>query len=250
LLLFKTGIPFYLQIKEDIIKKIESGIYFPGERLPSEFQLAKDYGVSRPTIRQSIAELVQERSLIRHRGKGTFVTKSIITEKIEGFKTFDQFAGLKWKKLIKKEKIEISSKTAKDLHLQVGNDLFQFTYVKGNDEYSLAIRISQISCKVAPTLLNQNLDNQSLFSVLEQKYNLAPTDVDISFQSVAATEEEANLLKIDVGEPLTMFKTILYANSEPFARVKTIFRGDQFRFVINEKSKHSFPIVTLKNSSK
>jgi GntR family transcriptional regulator len=54
---------------------IRSGDYLPGARIPSEPQLAKDYGIGRPTVRQAIDVLVRQRLLSRRRGSGTYVRR-------------------------------------------------------------------------------------------------------------------------------------------------------------------------------
>ena len=48
----------YLQIKDDLLKKIKSGEYKQNETIPTELDLAKQYQVSRPTIRHAIQLLV------------------------------------------------------------------------------------------------------------------------------------------------------------------------------------------------
>ena len=63
------------QVRDIIVSRIESHEYLPGEMIPSERVLAEMYGVSRPTIRTAIDELVNEHYLVRRQGKGTFVKK-------------------------------------------------------------------------------------------------------------------------------------------------------------------------------
>lgn len=65
--------PFYLQIRNDLKHKIESGEWREGALIPSENDLSEAYGVSRVTIRSAIKELVNERYLIRRPGFGTMV---------------------------------------------------------------------------------------------------------------------------------------------------------------------------------
>ncbi|WP_239615963.1 GntR family transcriptional regulator [Cohnella mopanensis] len=67
--------PKYLQLKEEILSWIASGKYRPGDKLPSENELAEQYSLSRQTVRQSIGELVTEGWLAREQGKGTFVSR-------------------------------------------------------------------------------------------------------------------------------------------------------------------------------
>jgi len=65
--------PLYKQLKDVLKQKITAGEFKPGEALPGERQLMETYGVSRVTVRQAIAELVNEGLLYRQHGKGTFI---------------------------------------------------------------------------------------------------------------------------------------------------------------------------------
>lgn len=64
----------YMQIADDIARQIECGELHDGQRLPSESELAAEYGAARMTIRRAAREL-RERGLVRVvSGKGTYVT--------------------------------------------------------------------------------------------------------------------------------------------------------------------------------
>ncbi|WP_438728029.1 GntR family transcriptional regulator [Enterococcus sp. AZ128] len=67
--------PLYLQIKETILQQINESKLTPGDKLLSEAQFQKSFGVSRITVRKAIDELVEEGYLTRLQGKGTFVKK-------------------------------------------------------------------------------------------------------------------------------------------------------------------------------
>ena len=51
--------PLYMQLKEIIIKRIEDGEYLPGEKIPSEREMADTYGVNRMTVKNAISSLVE-----------------------------------------------------------------------------------------------------------------------------------------------------------------------------------------------
>ena len=76
-----SPIPVYYQLKNDLIKKIVSGVWKAGECIASERELCEIYEVSRMTIRQAIGELVQEGILVRKKGKGTFVCEQKVNQK-------------------------------------------------------------------------------------------------------------------------------------------------------------------------
>lgn len=67
--------PKYMQLKMEIMSWIESGRLMPGDQMPSENEIAEQFGFSRQTVRQSFGELEKEGWLERIQGKGTFVSK-------------------------------------------------------------------------------------------------------------------------------------------------------------------------------
>ncbi|MBE0700381.1 MAG: GntR family transcriptional regulator [Acholeplasmataceae bacterium] len=69
-------LPFYLQVRNTLRQKIESGEWNEGELIPSEKELAGEFGVSRVTIRSAISSLVQEQYLVRKAGFGTTVYRN------------------------------------------------------------------------------------------------------------------------------------------------------------------------------
>jgi GntR family transcriptional regulator len=66
--------PLYEQVRARLIEGISAGRWRPGEALPSEAALAAAHGVAIGTIRKAVDSLVAERALVRHQGRGTFVT--------------------------------------------------------------------------------------------------------------------------------------------------------------------------------
>ena len=60
--------PLYMQLKEIIIKRIEDGEYLPGEKIPSEREMADTYGVNRMTVKNAISSLVEANILYRVHG--------------------------------------------------------------------------------------------------------------------------------------------------------------------------------------
>ena len=70
----------YDTIKEDLLSKIKDGTYREGETIPSEMELAKEYGVSRPTIRQAVQILASDGYLEKRRRRGTVVTRPKVSQ--------------------------------------------------------------------------------------------------------------------------------------------------------------------------
>ena len=68
-----SPLPLYHQLAEVLQERIRSGEYPSGARIPSEPELARTYGIGRPTVRQATDVLVRRQLLERRRGSGTFV---------------------------------------------------------------------------------------------------------------------------------------------------------------------------------
>ena len=71
-----SSTPLYHQLAQSIEHAITSGELAPGDRLENELSLTERLGLSRPTARQAIQELVKKGLLVRKRGVGTQVVRS------------------------------------------------------------------------------------------------------------------------------------------------------------------------------
>lgn len=69
-----NSIPLYKQIIEDILSQIHNGTLQPGDRIPSERELAEQYLVSHITSKNALAELADKGYITRQKGKGSFVS--------------------------------------------------------------------------------------------------------------------------------------------------------------------------------
>lgn len=65
--------PKFKQISAEIEKKIRDGLYVSAQKLPSEYDLAKEYNCSRLTIRKAIDDLIRKNILVKRHGKGSYV---------------------------------------------------------------------------------------------------------------------------------------------------------------------------------
>jgi DNA-binding GntR family transcriptional regulator len=65
------------QVYDDLVSDIRSGALAVDDRLPSEFEMAEQYGVSRDVIRRAKEELAGEGWLIVLHGRGTFIARAV-----------------------------------------------------------------------------------------------------------------------------------------------------------------------------
>lgn len=79
-----SAVPLYHQLQEVLKQQIESGRWRPGGTLPSEPQLAKNFGVSRVVVRMALGVLEGDHQIVRIRGRGTFVSQPKLTYRAGG----------------------------------------------------------------------------------------------------------------------------------------------------------------------
>jgi GntR family transcriptional regulator len=63
----------YLQVRDELIGRLSSGVWKPGSALPSELDLARELGVSSGTVRKALDDMEAMRLVTRRQGRGTFV---------------------------------------------------------------------------------------------------------------------------------------------------------------------------------
>ena len=74
--------PLYMQLHDSIRDDILNGTYRPGEKILTEEQLSKKYGVSRITVRNALETLARDNYLVRKRGAGTFISEQKFSRSI------------------------------------------------------------------------------------------------------------------------------------------------------------------------
>ncbi len=86
--------PLYAQASEALRSLVQRAGYAPGDRLPSEIELAQRLGISRPTLREALRQLEEEGAIIRRHGVGTFVAipQPVIEAGLEVLESIDRMA--------------------------------------------------------------------------------------------------------------------------------------------------------------
>src|SRR5690242_11317894 len=120
-----SPIPYYFQLKQLLLARIQSNEWKPGYMIGSEHELEKEYQVSRTTIRQALGELVSEGYLIRRRGRGTFVAQpNVVTDSTRRFdlEEYDPqtYGPMEWR-VIDRQTVEAPPQVSDALKLNQGD---------------------------------------------------------------------------------------------------------------------------------
>lgn len=233
-------VPLYVQIINHITDKIERGEYKEGQKIPSEAALAKEFGVSRITVTNAIQRMVQEGTLYRQQGKGTFVAKKKPVEhRLTSLVSFTEdmiSRGYKIStRLIGFERVIAPDKVRQALELSEGASVWKIKRVRYADDEPMAIQTAYLPESMFPELDSAVLGNHSLYKLLKETYHLEMTEAEEHYRVIILRkEEDARLLNVSTEFPaLHSIRISTCKNGGKFEYTESILRGD--RYVLSVK---------------
>lgn len=199
----ELSIPLYKQIKDYIERKVEQGEWSAGYQLPTEKELAEQFHVSTITVKRAILDLVNDGSLYRQSGKGTFVSTHMEYDLAELVTMQDGSAKNNHPhKTVAFSVTQVDNNIAKILHLHKGNKVIKIHRLKLQNKKPIVIEYSYINEKLVPMLKQAEIENDLLYNVFSKKYGLQLDKAKVYISTMKAAEEEAQLLNVEKGHPL------------------------------------------------
>ncbi len=234
-----SPIPLYVQLKEILCEAIESGLWRPGERIPSEPELCEAFGVSRTVVRQALKELAFEGLVVREQGKGTFVAEPKISEglvqKLTGFYQDMVERGHRVQTMVmRQEVLPASHRVADRLRLKPGDPVIRIDRLRSVNEEPIVFVTTYLPYHLCPSLLQADLSAQSLYAFLERECGLRLGRGRRTIEAVPASEYEAKLLQVEKGAPLILLDSVSYLDGgTPIEYYRALHRGDRSRFEVD-----------------
>jgi len=231
----------YVQLYEILKGKIESGEWAIDSQIPTEDELCKTYEISKATVRLAIAELARQGYLKRQQGKGTFVCKRIIPEGISMLTSFKENmleAGINFTTKVLAQTVMMPTDDI-DLKLDIHDDT-HVIYIKrlrlvGNEP--VLLQDTYIPHYMCPSLLDEDLENDSLLELLEKKYGIKITKVKDYIGIAYLNAEEGKLLGLPESSDALLLEQLFYSGETQIQYTRSIKRPDRFRFQIEFERK-------------
>ncbi|GCE45905.1 GntR family frlABCD operon transcriptional regulator [Thermosporothrix hazakensis] len=206
--------PLYVQIRQLLQEDIQNGRYKPEERLPTEAELCEMYNVSRITIRKAISDLVDDGTLTRKPGKGTFVTSRKIRNEllsVSGFADFSAELGKKsGSRIISSQIVPATEADARTLRIAAGDPLLRLVRLLYVDDRPLFLDIAFYPLQHFPGLEQKIGEGVSTYHVLHDVYGVDIESNEKVIDVVFARKEEADLLGCDAGSTLFKIEKVAY----------------------------------------
>lgn len=231
-------IALYYQLKEEIKRKILINEWEEGSRLPSEKELCEIFGISRITVRKAIDELQAENYLVKKQGRGTFVKKKTIAQKLYKFYSFSEELGKlgirETPRLIKFEELVPEVSIREVLQLETKERVFWIKRIRYMDTKAYTIENSYIPVKFAPQLTGELISKNGLYKTLGM-FHVFPERAIETFSAVNISKEEAKAMDLPVGDAGIRLTRITYSGVDIIEYCQSVVRGDVFHYTVELK---------------
>lgn len=222
--------PLYQQIKNSILKRIDSGAWQPGERLPSENALVGELGVSRMTITRALRELTQEGLLRRVHGIGTFVAsppRHATLLELHNVADEIRSRGSNHRAEVREiEELSASAAIATWLELPTGSPVFHAVLVHYQDEQPLQLENRYVNPNMAPDFLKIDLTRVTPTQYLVELYR--PDEMEHQVSAVLPTPNECQQLAIGPKEPCLRLRRRTWKKGSVVTLVNLLYAGSRY----------------------
>ena len=206
-----------------------------GSAIPPERRLAADLGISRPTLRAAIEELVREGLLLRRHGSGTYVAepKIALPLTMTSFSDDMRQRGMRpGSRVLSFEDEAAGAKLGARLKISPVDRTWAIRRLRLADDETMAIEFLHVPQKIAPTLTRRDLEGHSFYDLLAQRYGITVAAGTQTIEPTVTSDEEAEVLGVPVHAPAFLFeRTSTSDTGEVVEFVRSIYRGDRYRLV-------------------
>lgn len=229
-----SPVPLYFQISSRLERAISENELPPGSRLENEISLGQRYGLSRPTVRRAIQELVDKGLLVRRRGIGTQVVHGQVTRNVELTSLYEDLGRTGQKPtttVISHEIGEADLHAAESLGVAVGSRVLHIRRLRFADGVPLAILDNTLPADLSD-FSRDDLETLGLYQLLRTR----GVTMRVAKQRIgarSATAAESQLLELPKGAALlTMARTAFDSSGRAVEFGQHCYSPDLYSFEI------------------
>lgn len=209
-----------------------------GDRLPAEVDLAAALGVSRMTLRHALAGLEAKGLIERRRGRygGNFVAMPRFDVDLAGLPGLTEqmrraqlAAGAA---VVRASTLVAPAASRAALALRPRGRVHEIVRVRSADGHPVALEETSLPATIFPGFLDLDLTG-SIYRLMDREYGHGPHSAEELVEPVIATAELADLLRLEVGQPVLLVTRTTYAvDGTPVEFAHDYFRPDRTRIVV------------------
>ncbi len=220
-------IPHHRRLYEVLRKHIIEGVYMEGDLLPSENELCQLYGVTRPTVRQSLSNLANDGFISRHQGKGSIVhhlPREIGILSVSGTTSAVGDRNLKTRIIVKPVIIPWKDDFMFPLSdIEKESGCVYMERLRLLDDIPIFYDISYIANINLPRITSRKFENQSLFRILRDNYQIEIKGGEQRIKAIPASARISRFLQMKKGDPVLHLERKMETNNPGLFLYSSIF---------------------------
>lgn len=239
--------PLYHQVVDEIRRRIESGQWAAGDRVPSERHLAEILDVSRITVRHAVRLAVTQGLLQQRRGVGTFVGRpdrlSQDLSEVRSFeRTLAQEGHVASTEILRSEIIVSDLAVSGTLQVDPAGPVYNLRLLGCRDSSPVVFYDSYFGqehgremAQAAAALREAGKPFSTLDLYRQDSVSRVLTQLSQTIEAVAASPEIAGHLRVDVGSPVLAVESVMADDAGPLEFRRAYYRADRYKFGLKRR---------------
>ena len=229
--------PYYRWLEAILREDIEQGVYKPGDALPTEHQLMHGYNLSITTVRRAVNDLAREGWVYRKAGKGTFVKRNKLEERLARLTSFAEEMQsrniIPRFKLVSVEESIPPTEIMRALKLSSQQKAYLIERVQIANNEPIALARGYWSPEIGEQLAKHDLHRIALYEIVEQHLHIPLIEADESINAATADADIARKLGARKNSPLLIRRRLTYTSEmRPIEYTTTFYRADRYEYKI------------------
>lgn len=206
--------PRYVRVREKLIERVRAGGCAPGALIPSEFEIAREFGVSQGTARLAVSSLADENVVARRQGFGTFVYQHTPEDELARFSClFDAGHTRLNAESDAASPVRASADRTErsELRLGKGAKVLRISRVRTHRGRPFVLEAISLPEALFPGFADRDEVPNALYEVYQKEYGVLVVKADEQITAVAANRPTAKALGIVAGMPLLKIARVAFA---------------------------------------
>lgn len=200
------SVPRYRKLYEILKKHITEGLYREGDLLPSENELCRLHGITRPTVRQALGKLENDGYIRKHQGKGSIVhqlPRDIGILSVSGTTSAVGDRNLKTRIIVKPVIMQWPEDFMFPLAgIEKESGCVYMERLRLLEDSPIFFDISYIVNLNLPRITSRQFEDKSLFQILREQYGIDVRGGEQRIKAIPAAGRIGRHLRLAKGEPV------------------------------------------------